>query len=540
MTADKTDTQTYDYVIIGSGFGGSVAAMRLVDKGYSVLVLERGKRFRDQDFPKTNLNLPKYLWMPALRCFGFFQISMFKDIWVLHGNGVGGGSLGYANVLEAPTDELFANPHWSHLADWKTILLPHLETARRMLGVTENPYQGPADAILQQITTDMGTGESFRPTRVGIFFGQPGQEGETVDDPFFDGQGPPRAGCNFCGGCMVGCRYNASNSLVKNYLYFAEKRGAQVWAESEVRDVRPLPAEQKDGARYAVVYRSATRWLHKPQKSVRARNVIFAAGSLGTQRLLFRCRDETRSLPRLSLRLGDAVRTNSESFLGVTARDDKVEYSRGIAITSIAQIDPVTRIEPVRYPSGSSLLRLLAGPMIESDGSVPKRVLKTIGHTFRHPLDFAYAQIIPGWAKRSTILMVMQTEDNHLHMRLGRDVYTPLRKNLVTHPDEDCAIPGTNPLGHQVARRFAGHVNGINQVTINEALLNVSLTAHILGGVPISLNDQDGVVGLDFQVHNYPGLYVVDGSIMPANPGVNPSLTITALAEYAMGLIPPV
>lgn len=530
--------EVYDYLVIGSGFGGSVAAMRLTEKGYRVLVLERGKRYRDQDFARSNWNIFKYLWAPAIRCFGILQISPFRDVWVLHGSGVGGGSLGYANVLMRPDDRLFENPAWCRLADWKTVLQPHYEMAERMLGVTRNPRLWEADRILSEIAAGLSTQETFSPTNVGVYFGESGQEGVEVPDPYFGGEGPPRAACTHCGACMVGCRDNAKNTLVKNYLHFAEKWGAQVWAECEAWDVGPLPGDQTDGARYEVVYRSGTAWLARPEKCVRTRNVVFAGGSLGTLSLLFRCRDVTGSLPCLSPRLGDLVRTNSESLLGATSRGWETDYSEGIAITSIFHADPVTAIEPVRYPAGSSLMRLLSAPLIASGRSILIRILKTLGIIVAHPLDFLRAHVLPGWAQRTTILLVMQTENNYIRLRLGRSLLTLFRRKLVSTPDPEHSLPSRIDAGHLVARRFAEKTNGIPAGSLNEGLLNTPLTAHILGGCPMGLDADEGVVGLDCQVHHYPGLYVVDGSIMPANPGVNPSLTITALAEYAMSQIP--
>jgi cholesterol oxidase len=530
-------TNTFDYVVIGSGFGGSVSAMRLKEKGYSVLVLERGKRYRDQDFAKSNWIVWKYLWAPALRCFGILQISPFKDVIALHGSGVGGGSLGYANVLMQPSDKLFEAPAWKNLADWKTVLLPHYDTARHMLGVAPNPRFWASDNVLKEIAYELGTEDSFRTTEGAIFYGEPGVE---VPDPYFGGEGPSRKGCIHCGGCMVGCRHNAKNSLVKNYLYFAEKWGAQVQPECEVRDVRSLPAGQPDGARYEVIYRSSTTWIFKPERKVRARNVIFAAGALGTMRLLFRCRDITRSLPKISPCLGELVRTNSEALLGVVSRSGKTNYSEGIAITSFFMADEVTAIEPVRYPAGSSLMRFLSGPLVESGAnSILSRFVKTAAQIITRPIDFFQTHILPGWAQRTTILLVMQTEDNHLHMNLGRSLFTLFRRNLVSAQHRDHPIPSKIDIGHQVARRFGEKINGIAAGSINEGLLNIPMTAHILGGVPIGRSDRDGVVDLNCQVYNYPGLFVVDGSIMPANPGVNPSLTITALAEYAMSCVQP-
>lgn len=529
-------TDYYDYVIVGSGFGGSVSAMRLTEKGYSVLVLERGKRYRDQDFAKTNWTVWKYLWAPAMRCFGILQISPFKDVIALHGSGLGGGSLGYANVLMVPDDKLFSAPAWSEYADWKNVLKPHYETARRMLGVAPNPRLWPSDHLLKQIADNMGRGDTFQPTEGATFFGEPDVE---VPDPYFGGEGPSRKGCKHCGACMIGCRFNAKNTLVKNYLYLAEKWGAKVQAESEVRDIRPLPEGQPDGARYEVVYRSSTAWLFKPERKLRARNVVFSAGALGTLRLLFRCRDLTGSLPGLSKRLGDMVRTNSEALLGISARERSINYSEGLAITSIFHADEVTTIEPVRYPAGSSLMRFLAGPMVKSGGTIFSQLLKTGVQIISRPADFFKTHILPGWAERTTILLVMQTEDNRLRMRLGRHLFTLFKRGLVSLPDEELNAPAKIDIGHQVTYEFARRMNGIPAGTLNESLLNIPMTAHILGGCPIGHNAEQGVVDVNFRIHNYPGLYAVDGSIMPANPGVNPSLTITALAEYAMSQVPP-
>jgi cholesterol oxidase len=531
----ETAVPTYDFVVVGSGFGGAVSAMRLAEKGYSVLMLERGKRFHDQDFPRTNWNIWKYLWLPALRCFGIMQFSPLRDVLVLHGSGVGGGSLVYANVLMEPEDKYFSTPAWSRLADWKAILKPHYETARYMLGVTQNPKLWAADEVLARIAADLGRADTFTPSHVGVYFGDEGQESP---DPYYGGEGPPRSGCIYCGGCMVGCRYNAKNSLVKNYLYFAEKWGAEISPECEVCDVRPLPEGQPDGARYEVAYRRTTAWFINPERTLRARNVILSAGALGTIRLLLRCRDVARSLPDISPRLGELVRTNSETLLGVTNRSLETDYSKGLAITSVFHADEVTAIEPVRYPDGSSLLRLLAGPLIQPGGSIAGRILRTLAKILIHPIDTLKTYFLPGWARRSTILLVMQTEDNHIRLRLGRSFFTLLRLNLVSSAGEDKPIPRTIAAGHRVARDFARQTGGIPLSSMNESLFNIPTTAHILGGCPFGRDDREGVVNLDCHVHNYPGLYVVDGSIVPGNPGINPSLTITALAEYAMSRIP--
>ncbi len=534
---------TFDFVIIGSGFGGSVSAMRLTEKGYSVLVLERGKRYRDEDFTPTNWWVWKFLWLPALRCFGILEISVLNDVMILHGSGVGGGSLGYANVLMEPDDRLFAAPAWRDLADWKATLRPHYDTARRMLGVSRNPRLWPADEALKTVAAEMSRGGKFQPADVGVFFGE---EGRDAPDPYFGGAGPTRRGCIHCGGCMVGCRHNAKNTLVKNYLYFAEKGGAQVRAESEVADIRPLPDGQADGpsassgqaARYELVYRSSTAWLINPTQSVRARNVIVSAGVLGTLGLLFHCRDVTRSLPDLSARLGDMTRTNSESLLGAISRSEKPDYSEGIAITSVFHADAVTRVEPVRYPAGSSLMRFMGAPLIESGRTLVSRWGKSLWEIFTHPVDTLRTYLLPGWASRTTILLVMQTEDNRMKLRLGRNPFTLFRRGLVSEADKVKTVPTKINIAHEVTRVFAEKIGGIPIGSVAESLLNMPITAHILGGCPMGRGAADGVVDTGCQVFNYPGLYVVDGSIVPANPGINPSLTITALAEYAVSRIP--
>ncbi len=529
------DKSTVDFVIIGSGFGGSVSAMRLTEKGYSVLLLEKGRRFQDTDFARTNLAFWKYLWLPVVRAFGIMQIDLLNGVMVLHGVGVGGGSLGYANVLEIPSAETFSTPAWNEPIPWGKILEPHFVTAHRMLGATPNPLRGPADLILKEISEAVGKGTTFRNTEVGVFFGP---EEVTVPDPYFNGAGPDRSGCRHCGGCMIGCRYNAKNTLPKNYLFFAEKQGAQVCSEVEVEMIQPLSGNTVDGARYAVTYRSSTSLIHCRLHTVRARNVIVAAGVLGTLRLLLDCRDRFRTLANLSPHLGDRVRTNSEALLGSVSRDREPDYSKGIAITTIFNADSVTRIEPVRYPSGSDLMRIIAAPLISQGNSVFVRIIKSVLWALLHPIDYLRAQILPGWARHTTILLVMQNLDNRMRLHLGRSLLTLFRKGLVAEPDRAHLIQARVDAGHDITRTFAKKTNGIPMGSLGENLLNLPTTAHILGGCPMGRDAASGVVDDAFQAHNYPGLYIIDGSILPANPGVNPSLTITALAEYAMSKIP--
>lgn len=520
--------QIYDYVIIGSGFGGSVSAMRLTEKGYSVLVLEKGKRYEDSDFAKTNWQYWKYLWMPLIRAHGILQISILKGVMVLHGAGVGGGSLGYANVLEVPTEETFATPAWNQNVKWGQILKAHYETAKKMLGVSRNPKLWKADFLLKEMAEEIGMGHTFRTTDVGTYFGE---EGITVPDPYFGGEGPDRAGCRHCGGCMVGCRYNAKNTLPKNYLYFAEKNGARVLPEVEVTDVRP-----SSPVRYEVTYRSSTK-LFKKTQIVHARNVIFSAGVMGTMKLLLNLRDVKKSLPRLSTRLGTMVRTNSEGLLGSVARKSDINYSQGVSISSIYNYDEMTRVEPVRYPDGSSLMRFLAAPLIETNVSIPVRILKFLGWALTHPIDFAKASFLPGWAHNVTILLVMQHLDNRMRFRIGRSLFTLFRTGMIADEEPGYEINAQVKGSHELTRDFAKRTNGVALGSLGENLLNLPTTAHILGGAPMGKSPEEGVVDENFAVHNYPGLYIIDGSIMPANPGVNPSLTITALAEYAMSKV---
>ncbi len=523
--------KVYDYVIIGSGFGGSVSAMRLTEKGYSVLVLEKGKRFNDNDFAKTNWQYWKYLWMPAIRAHGILQISILKGAMVLHGAGVGGGSLGYANVLEIPTDETFATPAWNQPIAWGQILKPHYETAKQMLGAARNPKLWKADEVLKQFADERGRIQTFRTTEIGVFFGNSNQ---TVPDPYFGGEGPARAGCRQCGGCMVGCRYNAKNTLPKNYLYFAEKNGTEIISEAEVVDIKPLA----DNAGYGVEFKSSTRFLNGHRQRVQARGVILSASVMGTIKLLLNLRDVKKSLPNLSTRLGDMVRTNSEALLGSVARKSDINYSEGVAISSIYNHDEITRVEPVRYPDGSSLMRFLAAPLIDTDVSVPIRLLRFVGWALTHPIDFLKALVLPGWAHNVTILLMMQHADNRMRFRMGRSLFTLFRHGMVAEAEPGYEIHAQVKGSHELTREFAKRTNGVALGSIGENILGLPTTAHILGGAPIGKDASEGVVNENFEVHNYPGLYIIDGSIMPANPGVNPSLTITALAEYAMSKIP--
>ncbi len=530
--------RTYDYVVIGSGFGGSISAMRLAEKGYDVLVVERGQRYEDKDFASRDWNIWRFLWFPALRCFGIFQTTFLNDIMVLHGSGVGGGSLVYSNVLMQPDDRLFESPDWRDLADWKTILAPHFETARKMLGTAENPYIEATDRALADIAEKHGKGDTFRPTEVGVFFNVE-SPGERVQDPYFGGAGPDRRGCDKCGACIVGCRTNAKNTLMKNYLYFAQKFGADILADATVKTIQPLPEKQADGARYSIDYFKTRAWPLPFGRKIRAKNVVVAAGAVNTNRLLLKCRETRRSLPKISRRLGHNVRSNSESLTGVVARRSEKDFSKGICIGSIFQADNVTQIEPVRFPEGSGFTyTMLTAPLVAPSASKAIRAKDTLFQIVRHPIDFLRTKALPDTAKRTIVILTMQTEENRMRLKLGRNIFTLFRKDLVCVQDEKQPIAPVVDIAHTITKRLARALDGIPVAGIHESVLNIPGTAHFMGGVPFGETAEDGVIGLNCEVHHYPGLFVVDGSIMPANPGVNPSLTISALAEYAMSNIP--
>lgn len=524
----------FDFLVVGSGFGGSVSALRLSEKGYSVGVLERGKRFKDADFPKTNWSVTRYLWLPLLKCFGIQNLSLFRNVLVLSGSGVGGGSLVYANTLVEPSDLFYKASSWSELGDWRTELSAHYREAKRMLGVVANPRETYPDTILKECARELGREQTFKMADVGVFFGEPDK---VVPDPYFGGAGPARTGCNFCGACMVGCRTNAKNTLEKNYLYFAEKKGTKIYPERKVLWIRPVELNSEKG--YEVCTEKSTRWIFRERRIFRARKVVVAAGVLGTMDLLLRSKLVHKTLPHLSDQLGYGVRTNSESLIGVTERSPgpDVNYSKGIAITSIFHPDDHTHIEPVRYPEGSSLMKFLALPM--ADGERLRGIRMIVG-LFLAPIDAIRVIFgVRNWAKHSVILLVMQTVDSRMRFALGRNIFTFFRKALTTVEDAGVfRIPSYIAIGHRVARLFAGKVNGIPQNALNEVLFGIPTTAHILGGAMIGKDAKSGVVSTTQEAFGYPGLYVCDGSVIPANLGVNPSLTITAMTERAMSLVP--
>lgn len=522
--APGKNTPDYEYIIIGSGFGGSVSALRLAEKGYKVLVIEKGKWYRNEDFAKTNWNLPKIFWLPALRFFGILKMSFFRHITILSGVGVGGGSLVYANTLPVPKKEFFNSGNWKGLADWESELRPFYATALRMLGAAPNPRLEEGDLALQQLGRQIGREGHFRAAEVAVFFGEPGK---TVPDPFFSGKGPERAGCTFCGGCMNGCRHNAKNTLDKNYLHLAQQLGTEILAESEVVDVRPTgEADGSDG--YTVQYRSSTAWVKK-KRSVSTRGVIFAGGVLGTIPLLLKLRQT--SLPRLSARVGYDIRTNNESLIPVTTFDREKDLSKGVAIGSILHTDEDSHLEPVRYSSGSGFWRWLLLPMAHGPG-FGARMGKIFRDWLSRPLKNLKVLFVDDWARRTSTLLFMQHLDSTLRFTRGRLGF--LRSGL----DKGAPPSAFIPRAEELAQRYGDILNGKATVFALEPLMGIPSTAHILGGAAMGRDAGEGVIDKDNRVFGYRNMLVCDGSMISANPGVNPSLTITAVTERAMSLIP--
>lgn len=512
----------YDFVIIGSGFGGSVSALRLVEKGYRVLLIEKGRRFAPDDFPKTNFDLPNWLWLPQVGFRGIQKLTFLRHVTILSGVGVGGGSLVYANTLPVPKTAFFTSGSWAGLRDWQDELEPHYATARRMLGATTNPTETYADTVLKEIATEMGRGDQIEPTEVAVFFGEPGVE---VEDPFFDGEGPRRSGCTECGGCMIGCRFGAKNTLETNYLWLAEKRGLTILADTEVTALRPV-----DGGGYTIeASRYRGRFRRGEALSWTADQVVLSGGVLGTMDLLLKMKEDPQGLPKLSPRLGDQIRTNSESLIGVLDPRREHDHSKGVAITSIFHTDEHSHVEPVRYSSGSGFYRLLLAP--HAPGKTLLGRMSSFASSFsRSPFRTAKAFTVPDLAKNSTILLYMRTLEGTLRFTRGA---LGLSSQMSEGEPPDAFIPEAT----EIAERFAEKVGGITSNLVTESMLAIPTTAHILGGACIGEDESQGVIDTDHQVFNYPGLFVCDGSAISANPGVNPSLTITAMTERAMSRI---
>jgi cholesterol oxidase len=521
----------YDWIVIGSGFGGSVAALRLAEKGYRVAVLERGRRFRDEDFAESAWDLRRFLWAPAFGLRGVFRMSVFKDVFIASGAGVGGGSLVWANTMYRAKPAFFRHPQWPATADWSGTLAPHYATAERMLGMERVPHDSDGQDLLREMARHFGAEDTFTRTACAVYFGAPGV---TVKDPYFGGEGPDRTGCLKCGACMVGCRIGAKNTLVKNYLWFAERLGVDVIPEREVIDIRPFGADDgTDG--YVLHTEHPGAWVRRRPRAFRAGAVVVAAGALGTNALLARCR-LTGGLPRLSERLGHLVRTNSESLLAVTLPDDRLRPWNDVAISASFHPDPDTHIEFVTYGKHGDALAALT-TLLTGQGTRLTRPLKWLAAIARHPLQFLRTLWPLRWSRRTLILLVMQSLDNALRFRarrrwFGRGVA------LSTEQDEGRPNPTYIEAGDRAARWLATRTGGLPQSMIVEALANIPATAHILGGAVIGRDAATGVVDEHCRAFNYSNLLVCDGAVVPANPGVNPSLTIAAIAEHAMSHVP--
>ena len=517
--------EEYDFVIIGSGFGGSVSALRLSEKGYKVLVIEKGKWYHTQDFPKNNWNFRKWLWLPSMRLFGIMKLTYFRHIAILSGVGVGGGSLVYANTLPKPKSGFFNHGSWASLADWEKELDPYYDVAMFMLGAVKNPYMGPADRALKAVAEKAGKGHDFDATRVAVLFGD--KPDQVIPDPFFGGKGPERKTCNYCGQCMTGCPNNSKNTLDKNYLYLAQSLGADIVAEQEVKNVRPLDGSTgKTG--YEITMQDSTRFF-KSKKTVKAKGVIFAGGVLGTVPLLLRLKE--KSLPGLSPKLGFDIRSNNEALIGVTSVRNDLDLSKGVAIGSILEVDENSHLEPCRYGHGSGAWRPTMMPAV-NESNFFKRIGKLFVKIITKPIGWLRVYFVRDFGKQTVFMLFMQSVDSTLQFR----------KSIWGISSE--ISTGTAPTAfidkaHELSEMYAKEIDGKPLTIFSETLTGIPSTAHILGGCVMGKDESEGVIDKDNRVFGYENMWVCDGSMISANPGVNPSLSITAITERAMSKIPP-
>jgi cholesterol oxidase len=514
----------FDYIIIGSGFGGAVSALRLSEKGYKILVVEKGKWYRPTDFAKTNWNLKKWLWIPFFRFFGIMKMSIFRHVVILSGTGVGGGSLVYANTLPIPKDAFYTSGSWSKLANWKTELNPFYQKALHMLGATKNPRLFDGDIALKKLAKEIGRNSQFEHPQVAVFFGE---EEIKVKDPYFKGKGPDRSGCNFCGGCMTGCRYDAKNTLDKNYLYLAQKKGTEILAKHEVIDVNPM--DKKEGATgYNITLKTSTKFFSK-KKTLTTKGVIFSGGVLGTVKLLLKIK--AKSLPLLSDKLGDDIRTNNETLVSISSLDKTKDLSKGVAIGSLLHTDDNSHLEIVRYAEGSNFWKLLHLPYATGK-NIFIRIPKMIWMLLKSPLSYFKVYFTNSWAKSTTVLLFMQSIDSTLKFK--QNIFGKMVSSVSSGKRPSPNIPASTDL----TKKYSEIINGKATSFALESLAGIPSTAHILGGAVMGKDNVQGVIDKDNKVFGYKNMLIIDGSMISANPGVNPALSITAIAERAMALIP--
>jgi cholesterol oxidase len=513
----------YDFIVIGSGFGGSVAGLRLVEKGYKVLMIEQGRRYDPSDFPRSNWNLRKYLWIPSLRFFGFQKLSFFSTASILSGTGVGGGSLVYANTLYIPPDEFFSNLSWNLFGDWKKLLAPFYRKASFMLGREQYPKLNIEDKILEEISRDMNAHDSFDTVYVAVNL----DGEEKSSDPYFNGMGPARKSCIECGGCMVGCRENAKNTLDRNYLWFAEKMGLEIVSETKAEKIK-----FQDGL-YNIEAEKITSLFGSEKRIFSARGIVVAAGTLGTLELLLKQKYRYGTLTRLSDKLGYELRTNAETLCAVSGAG--IKLNNGLAITSVFRPDEHTHVEVVKYPDNSNAMKWFFGLSVGGARSSLGRTVKLLAKTLTHPWMFIKTVFDFRWSSNMVIFLVMQTVDNAMKMIWKNTLFSGKMKiDNRGHKK----VPAFIPVGQEVMERYARKVTGVPQNILLEVLFDRPTTAHILGGCPMSETVESGVVDNNLKVHGYPDFYITDGSVIQGNIGVNPSLTITAMSEYCMSRIP--